>query len=618
MNSLKFNEIGKAYDFEVEDNLEGFLQSKGIEYPELFLDPHSLDVDRQTNPFDFYMMSQAVDIFNDVVSDVKSRIAILVDDDADGYSSAAAMLRFILRTTDTQAELVFHDDKSHGLTKSIMKKLEKIDYDLLIIPDSSSNDYDNQVRILENGKKLIILDHHEIDNQEEIEDMGNECPNSYALVNNVLDKNGHVNPHFVGVGMVYQFCKALSWNNYEHHIEAEALLDLVAMGQIGDASDVADYEIRHLVRRGLDVITSPLLKEVFQEKIRNHDIIAAKNLSFSIIPMANAVSRIGNMEDKKELVMALAGVHDEAERVTVERRRKNKVTGKMEKVELQWSPYTLALDNLTKIKSKQDRTIKKVVKKLDGNIFKSSVTIVEAYEDDIEHRSLTGLLANRIASENETPTLVLVDNGNGELGGSARGFEKSMVDFREWCNASGFFELAQGHANAFGVVIKRDSLDELKEKLAISDDGSEPITYDVDKVYYNKSNYNLVETINKHEELFGGSIQEPVYGYKDLVIGRNAINQRGSVVSFYHEGLEFIAYKQETGIIDDFLIELGFEQFATVDLVGSPSKNEFTGQVKHQIVLKDYALNKGSNMSEKEVDRKGDNTWLNASGELSF
>ena len=43
-------------------------------------------------------------------------------------------------------------------------------------------------KLLEDGKKIIILDHHEIDNQEEIEDMGKECPNSYALVNNVLDK----------------------------------------------------------------------------------------------------------------------------------------------------------------------------------------------------------------------------------------------------------------------------------------------------------------------------------------------------------------------------------------------------------------------------------------------
>lgn len=616
MNSLKFNEIGKAYDFEVEDNLEGFLLSKGIEHPEIFLNPYDY-FDRHTNPFDFYMMSDAVKIYSKSVEKGEN-IAILVDDDADGYSSSAAMLRFITRTTNIIPELVFHEDKSHGLTDNIMEQLIGSEYDLVIIPDSSSNDFDNQKKLLENGKKIIILDHHEMDDQSMIDTIATSYEKSYALVNNTSNKNGHVNINFVGVGMVYQFCMALGAADYDLRLEAESLEDLVAMGQIGDASDVADYEIRYLVRRGLENITSPLMKEVFQEKIVNEEVIAAKNLSFSIIPMANAVSRIGNKDDKLKLVNALAGIYDEEELVPVDRKRKSKVTGKMEKVTLQWSHYTLILDELTKIKSKQDRTITKVVKKLDGNIFRSSVTIVEAYENDIEHRALTGLLANRIASENETPTLVLVDNGDGELSGSARGFEKSMPDFREWCNESGFFKLAQGHANAFGVILERDKLEDLKNKLASEDDGESQIVYDVDKVYLNTSNLGLVETINKHEELFGGSIQEPVYGYKSLVLGRNAISQRGSVVSFYHSGLEFIAYKQEAGLIDDFMIELGFEQFATVDLVGSPSKNEWTGQVKHQIVLKDYTLNKGGVLVDRVAERKDDSSWLNASGELSF
>ena len=53
MNSLEFNEIGKAYDFEIEDNLEGFLLSKGVEYPELFLNPLSMRVEEQTHSGDF-------------------------------------------------------------------------------------------------------------------------------------------------------------------------------------------------------------------------------------------------------------------------------------------------------------------------------------------------------------------------------------------------------------------------------------------------------------------------------------------------------------------------------------------------------------------------------------
>ena len=186
-----------------------------------------------------------------------------------------------------------------------------------------------------------------------------------------MDKNGCVNKNFVGVGMVYQFCKALEAGE-NPTLETDNLLDLVAMGQIGDASDVADYEIRNKfseTRIGKHHVTI-IEKKYSKKKIANGETISAKSLSFSIIPMANAVSRIGDEKDKANLVTALAGVYDENDCVEVERKRKSKVTGKMEKVTLVWSHYTLILDELTKIKSKQDRTITKGwLKKLDGNIF---------------------------------------------------------------------------------------------------------------------------------------------------------------------------------------------------------------------------------------------------------
>lgn len=611
MKTLEFNEIGKAYDFELEDNLEGFLVSKGIEFPELFLNPYNLT--EETSPFNFHNMKAAVDIYNHAIQNEK-KIAILVDDDADGYSSSASMLKYIHITTKKQADLIFHEDKSHGLTEDVTKQILNSDYNLIIIPDSASNDFDNQELLLEKGFEIIILDHHEMDIQNKIEELRIKYPYSYALVNNKLNKNKEVNKNFVGAGVVYKFCQALDHENEVY--QSEELLDLIAMGQIGDASDIADYEIRNIVRRGLDNIISPLLKEIFNDDIVNGKIITAKNLSFSIIPMANATSRIGNKDDKRTLVNSLAGIYPVDEFVDVERRRKSKITNKMEKITLKWNRYTIALDELTKLKSKQDRTINKVVKNIGENVFSNIVTIVESNESDIEHRSLTGLLANRIANQNETPTLVLVLNDDGTYSGSARGFEKSIEDFRKWCNDTDLFIFAQGHANAFGVAIENENLNKLKEKLLQLDESGTDNKYDVDKIYHNESNIGLVTTINEHEELFGGSIKEPVYGYKDLVIGRSAINQRGSVVSFYHDGLEFIAYKQEAGLIDDFIIGLGFEQFVTVDLVGSPSKNTFTGQLKHQIVLKDYAIRPGggSNFSKKiEKD-----SWIDESGELSF
>ena len=62
------------------------------------------------------------------------------------------------------------------------------------------------------------------------------------------------------------------------------------------------------------------------------------------------------------------------------------------------------------------------------------------------------------------------------------------------------------------------------------------------------------------------------------------------VLTFYHEGLEFIAFKQQQGLLDDFLSEAGFSQYFKIDLVGEPSKNEWTGRIKHQVILQDFTM----------------------------
>ena len=100
-----------------------------------------------------------------------------------------------------------------------------------------------------------------------------------------------------------------------------------------------------------------------------------------------------------------------------------------------------------------------------------------------------------------------------------------------------------------------------------------------------------------------------------MVITRNSVSQRGSVLTFYHEGLEFVAFKQQQGLLDDFLMEAGFSQYFKIDLVGEPSKNEWTGRVKHQVILQDFTM---EILNEAPVKVKDDENWLDENGNLSF
>ena len=64
-------------------------------------------------------------------------------------------------------------------------------------------------------------------------------------------------------------------------------------------------------------------------------------------------------------------------------------------------------------------------------------------------------------------------------------------------------------------------------------------------------------------------------------------------------------------IIDELIESLGFQQEVMVDLIGSPSRNEWNGRVKEQIVLEDYFITKDFIIEESDQ-------YLDSSGALVF
>lgn len=612
--SLKFNKIS---DLKYSENyIFDILENRGIENPEMFLNPKKHLPEIETNPFNFYNMDKAIEIMKNSI-DKNELIGVLVDDDADGYSSASALIKYIIhiRGDHNQIEWFFHSQKSHGLTKQTFNEMKNSDCDLIIIPDAASNDFEQQEELLKLGKKIIILDHHLVDNQDKILEIS-EKNKHYALANNQLKFNTKpYNKNFVGAGMVYKFCEAYDIK-YGYDFSDE-LLDLIAMGQIGDASDISDYEINYIVKEGLENLNSDFMKEVLSGKATS-DKIAPINLSFSIIPIINAISRVGCLEEKDLLLKSLFNYWPVDEFIEVEKRRKNKSTGKFNKVLLKWTMYQYAADELSKVKAKQDKITNKLEKQLSSEAFTNGICIVKTNEETIEFRSVTGLIANKIMSRFKMPTLVLVKNKDNTFSGSGRGFEKTVKDFRQWCLSTNLFDLAQGHDNAFGVIIPNDNLELLKHKLKVdfTETNEDSIVYDVDEIYNNESNLEEVKVVNNNNYIFGGKLVEPTYGYKNLIISRAAMSQRGSVVTFYHDGLEFICYKQDVGAIDSLKESAGFQQYFSVDLVGHPSRNNWSGRIKEQIVLDAFSFNDYS--GEEPVIETPEDNWIGENGELIF
>lgn len=92
-----------------------------------------------------------------------SKIYLAVDCDVDGYTSAALFWLYFtsLRNYDFSIEYHIPEGKEHGL-RSLMPILSnKKIADLIVLPDSSSNDFTEHKILKELGYDILVLDHHE-------------------------------------------------------------------------------------------------------------------------------------------------------------------------------------------------------------------------------------------------------------------------------------------------------------------------------------------------------------------------------------------------------------------------------------------------------------------------
>ena len=500
------------------------------------------------------------------------KIGIVVDGDADGFASAALLYKALYDLSGDNVHLYTAGVKSHGLSP-IFEGLVNENFDVIITPDSSSNDDFFHEKFKKLGTDIIVLDHHIIDNNEE----ALESP--AIIVNNQNNDNSDTNENYVGVGMVYLFLRYMNEKN--GNMDLDSFLPLFALGQITDMSDISDPEIKAQVDRGLSLFKEHLLFQQFVGDITP----SSHKVSFEIAPKINAVARVGSLEDRYNLLYALAETLDENETDVFVKNRKNKVTGVMESHPVTLTKYQQEYDALLKIKGKQDRLVKKVVENLEYISHKEDGLVIAKIENDTPS-SITGLLANRIISKTQTPAMVIKEFGkdSGSYIGSMRC--PKNFEFRTWLNSTNVVQ-SSGHEQAAGVEGKFYNIEELLKKaknLDISQSG-----YDVDGIYneYTASN-KILQDVIENISLFGGAITEPLLGFSSIPIQKNKISIRNNVIKFEYNKINFIIFNGADFL--DWYNNSGFDSFYYFDIVGNVGMNEWMGKTNIQLVVKDIAL----------------------------
>lgn len=489
----------------------------------------------------------------------------------DGFTSAATLISYTQKVfPEAKIKWRLQEGKEHGVIVSEVPE----DTDLVVIPDSGSNQLEDHKLLKEKGMDVIVLDHHDC-----------SVESKDAIVVNSQISPDYPNKHFSGVGIVYKFCKALDDKLGINH--ADHYLDLVAIGNIADSIDMRSLETRYYVEKGLKSLKNKFIKALYEKQ--SYSTKGKVNMittSFYINPLINACIRIGEMEEKEQMFRAFLEVDEE-------------IYYDKKKI---YEPIEISTARMIgNIKNKQTRLRDKGMEAInerieEKNLLNNKILIVNV--TDILHKNLTGVVAVKLAEAYKRPTILLRqrDPDKPILNGSIRGYEKSAVkDFKEFLLETKKFTMVEGHPNAAGcevgfeeVVVANEIMNEkLKDETFDSD------IYEVDfTISGDKLKKNFVLEVAKMEHVWGHKVDEPLLAIKNIEVNKEDIQLMGkhkNTIKIVYKGIEYMKFFSSEEVYES-LVSQGDR--LVIDVIGKCSVNEYNNEKKPQIIIEDFEVTK--------------------------
>jgi len=539
-------------------------------------------------------IEEAVDLFMKHFNQ-KNKIAILVDEDPDGFCSAAMMYLYI-KQMDSKYPVgyILHGRaKAHGLSDDVV--IPK-DIQLLIIPDAGTNDNERCKELSGSGIDILILDHHE-----------KEENNPYALIVNNQMSNDYSNKNLCGAGVVYRFLQALDEENWNEF--ADNYLDLCALANISDVMDMRSFETRYLTDMGLLNIQNKCFKALIDaQDYSMSGKINVHNVQWYITPILNGMIRIGSPEEKELLFRAFIEQDEFFE-------YKKRATKDKPAETIQESIYDRAARLCKNAKSRQDKQKEKCVSQIAEivqNISKED-KVVMIDTSDILDNGLTGVVAIKIAEMFNKPCILLnkfLDKKTGKItyGGSARNIDHSPIDsFKDIVNSTNILD-GRGHANAFGIVdLEIDKKEEALNRLNdILQDVEYDSTYRVDFIMdIDDVSIKIITDLARLEDIIGQGIEEPMLVIENISLTKEQFEIFGKnedTISFMIDEIKYIQFKcKEGNQLYDWLQNAWDENDSVVfNIVGKPSINEYNGVRTPQIIIEDVVVVSTNNSDDDE------------------
>lgn len=539
-------------------------------------------------------IENAVDLFMKHFNE-KSKIGILVDEDPDGFCSASMMYLYIKRMDENYpVDYILHTrTKAHGLSDDVTIPS---DVKLLIIPDAGTNDTEQCKILSENGVDILILDHHE-----------KEEDNTYALIVNNQMSDNYENKSLCGAGVVYRFLQALDEENWNEF--ADEYLDLCALANISDVMDMRSFETRYFTDLGLLNINNKCLQALIDaQDYSMNGKINIHNIQWYVTPILNGMIRVGSQEEKELLFRAFIEQEEFFE-------YKKRATKDKPAEIIQESIYDRAARLCKNAKNRQDKlkekSVEQIAKIAQSTPFDDKVVMIDT--SDILDNGLTGVVAIKIAEMCNKPCILLnkfLDKKTGKItyGGSARNVNHSPIDsFKDIVNSTNVFNFGKGHANAFGINLELNKVDEAINAMNnILKDVKYDSTYKVDFILdVEDMSIKLITDLARFEDIVCQGVEDPMLAVENISLTKDCFEIFGKnedTISFMIDEIKYIQFRcKEGNYLYDWIQNAWDENDSiTFNIVGKPSINEYNGVRTPQVIIEDISVISESSVSEDE------------------
>lgn len=526
-------------------------------------------------------------------------VLIIVDCDCDGFTSSALLINYLYDVFPSWVEnnlhWFLHEEKEHGLG-DCMEYISQRQFSLIIVPDAGSNDYQYHKQLKQQGRTVIILDHHEAE----------FISSDAIIINNQLCD--YPNKEFSGVGIVWQFCRYL--DSLLNKDFANNYLDLVALGLTADMMSLQSLETKHLILKGFkeENIRNPFIYGMVE---KNSYSLGSKvtpiGAAFYIAPFVNAMVRSGTLEEKELLFNSM--LKFKAFDIVLSNKRGHKL-GETEKLVEQ------ALRTATNVKNRQTRAqdagMELIEHLIEENHMMEHKVLLFLLEPGQIDKNIAGLCANKIMAKYQRPCCILtrvevIDENiiltslppqqykYDTYQGSARGCDKvGITNFKNICTETGCIMYAEGHQGAFGLGIAAWQIDNFIKRTdeLLKDMSDEPIYY-VDYIYegYNVNPENILD-IASLDDLWGKEMDEALVAIKDLKVTKDMItlmspDKKPTLKITLPNRVALIKFNSNEDEYENLLSEEGY---IAINIVGRCNQNNWMGNIYPQILIEEYQI----------------------------